>query len=172
MRRKYYLRLGQPTWTWWAVSVHIPHTIWCGGRSQQSVIRGWEPLCWYKTAYSVRSPRVRRTTTSVNRVLIKIDVILGQLTEEHVWSPETATHSNLISWIWIFHTWFMYIAICWNDIYLIPKLLDSRFLEEFIKVWEQEFIQVIPARGISYHGLVVSNLPPVHLPSLPVGVWR
>ena len=29
---------------------------------------------------------------------------------------------------------------------LIPKLLDSRFLEEFIKVWEQEFIQVIPAR--------------------------
>ena len=57
----------------------------------------------------------------------------------------------------------------WITIYLIPQLRDSRFLEEFIEVWEPEFSDTCQARGSSHHALVVSNLPPVHLPSWQLG---
>ena len=57
----------------------------------------------------------------------------------------------------------------WITIHLIPQLRDSRFLEEFIEVWEPEFSDTCQARGSSHHALVVSNLPPVHLPSWQLG---
>ena len=61
---------------------------------------------------------------------------------------------------WVVNSWI-------NKQYQIPQFLDSTFQEEFIEVWEQEFIQLWTARGTGSHALVVSNLPSVHLPWQP-----